>query len=207
MHKENESLIKDIKSINTNSLRGVRTVILFGSTARGQDSLSSDIDICVIVDKRDRAKEEKISNSFLDLEKKYNRNIQLIICDKEFKKVDRQFLETILREGKIIVGDVPDIPIQKLQLEPYAIIKYELRNLSHSDKMRLVRLLYGKRSRKIYKGKAYLSQSAGLLAELKGIRAGRNAVLLPEKESWILEGRLSELGVRTQKVCAWLQKI
>lgn len=206
MCKENETLIKDIiKSISGH--KEVKTVILFGSVVRGQDKPASDIDICVVVGKRDRPSEKAISDSLLELEKRYNRDVQLIIADEEFKGIERQFLETILREGRVIAGTIPSIPIQKLQLEPYAIIKYEMKNLSHSDKMRLARLLYGKKTRKIYKGKTYISQKRGLLTQLKGTRAGRNSVLLPEKESWILEMKLSELGIRTKKVCAWLQKI
>lgn len=206
MRKENEPLIKDvIKSIGR--LRIIRAIIVFGSTARGEDKPESDIDICVVVGKRDRPQEKIISNSFLELEKKHNRNVQLIICDKEFNNVERQFLETILREGKVIIGHVPSIPIQKLQLEPYAIIKYEMKNLGHADKMRLARLLYGKKTQKVYKGKTYLSEKRGLLVKLKGIRTGRNSILLPEKESWILEKKLSELGIKTKKVCAWLQKV
>ena len=206
MRKENEPLIKDIiKSVG--GLSGIRAVIIFGSVARGQDRPDSDIDICIVLNKRGGPKGKIISNSFLEMEKKYNRNIQLIICDEEFKDVERQFLETILREGRVIVGDVPHIPIQKLQLQPFAIIKYEMKNLDHSDKMRLARLLYGKKTRKVYKGKTYISQKKGLLVSLKGIRAGKSSILLPEKESWVLEKRLSELGVKTKKVCAWLQKV
>lgn len=206
MHKENEPIIKDIiKSLSV--LKTVLAIVLFGSVTKGQDTLESDIDICVVVEKKDRSINKTISNLFLELEKKHNRNIQLIICDKSFERMERQFLETILREGEVLLGNIPPIPIQKLQLEPYSIIRYELKNLSHSNKMRLARLLYGKKTRKVYKGKSYLSQKIGLLIKLKGIRAGKSSILLPERESWILEEKFSELGIRHKKVCAWLQKI
>jgi len=206
MRKENEPLIKDIKK-SVGNIKIIQAIIVFGSVSRGQDKLDSDIDICIVLSKRDPAKEKIISNSFLELEKKYNRNIQLLICNEAFKDVERQFLETVLREGQVIFGHLPPIPIQRLQFEPYTIIKYELKNLSHSDKMRLTRLLYGKETRKIYKNKTYISQKKGLLAQLKGMRIGKSSILLPEKESWILEKRFSELGIKTKKVCAWLQKI
>lgn len=206
MRRENEPLIKEIKE-SMEGFKTIQAIAVFGSVARGQDRTNSDIDICVVLSKRVRSTERVISNFFLGLEKKYNRNIQLIICDKQFKGVERQFLETILREGEVIVGDVPPIAIQRLQLQPYAIIKYQMKGLSHSDKMRLARLLYGKKTKKTYKGKTYLSRKKGLLIELKGIRAGKSSILLPEKGSWTLEKRLSELGIKTKKVCAWLQKV
>ena len=206
MLKQNESLIQDIKKQIRNS-KGIKAVIVFGSVAREEDKPNSDIDICVIVKEKNVSLEKNISNIFLDLEKKYQRNIQMIICGEGFEKVERQFLETILREGVLITGNLPPIPIQKLQLEPYSIIKYEMKDLPHSDKMRVNRLLYGKETRKEYKGKIYLSHKKGLVIKLRGIRTGKASVFLPEKESQRLEKELLELGVKTKKICAWLQKI
>jgi len=206
MLKQNESLIQDIKKQIRNS-KGIKAVIVFGSVAREEDKPNSDIDICVIVKEKNVSLEKNISNIFLDLEKKYQRNIQVIVCGEKFKKVERQFLETILREGILIAGNLPPVPIQKLQLEPYSIIKYEMKDLPHSDKMRVNRLLYGKETRKEYGGKIYLSCKKGLIAKLRGIRTGKASVFLPEKESQNLEKRLLELGVKTKKICAWLQKI
>lgn len=189
-------------------LKEVKAVIVFGSVAREEDKPDSDIDLCVVINKKDSSLlKEAISNSLLELEKRYNRNIQLIICNSQFAGVERQFLETILREGKVIVGDFPPVPIQKLELEPYAIIRYEMKNLKHPEKMKLTRLLYGKETEKTYKGKTYISRKMGLVAKLGGIRAGKSSILLPERESWILEKKLSESGIKTKKICAWLQKI
>lgn len=206
MWERNKPLIEDIKG-SMGKLKGIRAVIIFGSVARGKDKPDSDIDICVVIKEQNSPLKKAISNSFLEIEKKYDRNIQLIICNEQYKGMERQFLETILREGKVIIGDFPSVPIQKLELEPYAIIKYEMKKLSHSEKMRLTRLVYGKETKKVYKGKTYVSRKKGLIAELGGIRSGKSSILLPEKESWILEEQLSELGIKTKKICAWLQKI
>ena len=59
----------------------------------------------------------------------------------------------------------------------------------------------------VAKGKIYLSRKSGLVAKLGGMRAGKSSVLLPEKESWVLERKLSGLGIKIKKICAWLQKI
>ncbi len=206
MRKECKPLMKDIKNA-LKGLKNIKAAIVFGSVARSQNAKDSDIDICVVLERRNRSLEKRISELFLKLEKKYDRNIQLFICREQFKGVERQFLETILREGEVIVGSVPSISVQKLQLEPYAIIKYDIKHLSHPNKMKLARLLYGKRTEKRYKSKVYVSQKKGLLAALKGVRAGKSSILLPEKQSWLLEEQLKELGVKTKKVCAWLQRV
>ena len=211
MRKHNEPIIKDLKSKESILLKKcgilIQAIIIFGSVARDQDTQTSDIDVCVVLKKRDRSKERIIYDYFLDLGKKHNRVFQVIICDEKFTDVERQFLESILREGAVIIGDVPPIPIQKLKLEPYAVIRYNMSKLAPSDKMRLNRLLYGKKTKKIYKGRTYVSQKKGLLVELKGMRAGKSSVLLPEKKSWILEEKLSAIGIKTKKICAWIQKI
>jgi predicted nucleotidyltransferase len=206
MDNNNESLKKDIlKSLGT--VGQIMAIVIFGSVARREDTAESDIDICVVVKEKTHVLNALISNCFLNLEKRYDRNIQLIICDEKFGGIERQFLETILREGEVLCGSIPPIPIQKLQLEPYSIIRYDMKNKSQADKMRISRLLYGKNTRKRYKGKDYLSQKRGLLTKLKGMRAGRSSILLPERESWILEQKLTDLDVRYKKICAWLQKI
>ena len=64
------------------------------------------------------------------------------------------------------------MPIQKLELEPYTIIKYEMKKLSHSEKMRLTRLLYGKETEKVYKEKTYASRKKRVNSRIKRYSIG-----------------------------------
>ena len=54
----------------------IETVIIFGSLARNQATKDSDIDIFIIL-KNENIK-ENLSNKILDLEEKYDKNINLI---------------------------------------------------------------------------------------------------------------------------------
>ena len=85
MLEQNKSLIYDIKK-QIGKSKGVKAVIVFGSVAREEDRPGSDIDICVIIEEKNISLEKSISNIFLDLEKKYQRNIQVIICLKNLRR-------------------------------------------------------------------------------------------------------------------------
>ena len=153
--------------------------------------------------KNENAK-SNISNKILDLEKKYDKNINLVFTDSSFKDLDRQFIETLLREGNTVYGKTPDASIQQLELEPYEIIKFDLSNLDQSKKMKIKRLLYGVKTKKKYKGKIYTSEQKGMVEELNGLRIGIASILIPEKKSWKLENILRKNGVSLRKITIWL---
>ena len=70
------------------SLNNVNYIFLFGSVAREEADKRSDIDLCVVINNNDK---KKISSIALDLEKKYDKNIQLVIS-QNFIKVDKYFI-------------------------------------------------------------------------------------------------------------------
>lgn len=201
MNKKVNELIEEIKKISKNYLE-IETVILFGSVARDQAGKESDLDICIIL-KNENIKSD-ISNKILDFEKKYDKNINLVFTGPSFKNLDRQFIETLLSEGIIVYGKTPVVSIQQLELEPYEIIKFDLINLNHSEKMKIKRLLYGIKTKKKYKGKIYTSEQKGLVEELGGLRIGIASILIPEKMSWELENILRKNSVFLRKITIWL---
>lgn len=201
MNKKTNELIEDIKKSSKNYSE-IETAIIFGSVARDQAGKESDLDICIIL-KNENLK-SNISNKILDLEEKYDKNINLVFTNPSFKNLDRQFIETILREGIVVYGKKPDASIQQLELEPYEIIKFDLSNLDHSKKMKIKRLLYGIKTEKKYKGKIYTNKQKGLVEKLDGLRIGIASILIPEKKSWEIENILRENGVSLRKITIWL---
>lgn len=201
MNKKTNELIEDIKKSSKNYSE-IETAIIFGSVARDQAGKESDLDICIIL-KNENLK-SNISNKILDLEEKYDKNINLVFTNPSFKNLDRQFIETILREGIVVYGKKPDASIQQLELEPYEIIKFDLSNLDHSKKMKIKRLLYGIETKKKYKGKIYTNKQKGLVEKLDGLRIGIASILIPEKKSWEIENILRENGVSLRKITIWL---
>jgi len=203
MNDHIEELLEELKTISKSNL-DIQATVLFGSYARKQAHAQSDIDICMII--TNEKLKNQISNQILSLEKKYNKNINILITTPALKDLDRQLVETILREGIVLYGTLPDISIQQLELEPYEIIKYDLSRLSQSDKMKIKRLLYGIKTKKKYKGKIYESKQKGIVEDFGGLRIGIASILIPEKLSWGVEDMLRQYDVSLRKITIWLSK-
>jgi len=198
-------LIKDLRSIGKNNK--ISAIILFGSTIREERTEESDLDLCILLDKLDHALEKKIFNHILDLEKKYDYDFQVIYSDEHFKGLDRQFVENILREGEVLYGNIPNISIQQLKLQPYSLIKFTTQNLTQSEKNKLNRYLYGKTSTKKYKNKFYSTHKPGLVETVRGFRIGRGSIMVPLNKSWELEKVLDKLGIPIQIINIWVSQI
>jgi len=195
-------LIEDLGEL----LKGQKDVaagIVFGSVARGDSDSRSDLDICIVM-KRDVRK--RLSDRILSLEKKHDIDINVVFCDPSFGGVDRYLVETLLKEGVPICGKLPEVSVQRLELEPYEIIKFELLGLEQSEKMRLKRALYGMVTKRKYHDRTYQSRKTGLVEELKALRIGRASVLVPEKESHLVEKLLKAHRVKYRKITIWLSK-
>jgi len=203
MDEKTNDLIDEIKKISKKH-QEVETTIVFGSVARDQTGKESDLDICFILKKENL--KNIISNQILDLEKKYDKNINVIFTSPSYKDIDRQFIETLLREGITIYGKTPDVSVKQLELEPYEIIKFDLSNLDQSEKMKIKRLLYGIKTKKKYKSKIYEREQKGLVEKFGGLRIGIASILIPEKMSLELENILRENGVTLRKITIWLSK-
>lgn len=203
MNEDIKELLEDIKNISKSN-SNIKTAILFGSYARNQAHAQSDIDICIIM--TNEQQHNQLSNEILELEKKYDKNINLFIATPEMKDLDRQLVETLSREGIVFYGNLPNISIQQLELEPYEIIKYDLSNLNQSDKMKIKRLLYGIKTKKKYKGKIYENIQKGIVEDFSGLRIGIASILIPEKLSWEVADMLRKYNISIRKISIWLSK-
>lgn len=169
-------------SKQVSSLSNILYVFLFGSVARGEADKRSDIDFCVIAG--DDYK-KKISSIALDLEKKYDKNIQLVIS-KNFEKLDEYFVSQLFKEGILLYGRSPLVKIKDIGFRGYALFSFSLKNINQSEKMKIKRVLYGYSTTKKEK-KVYKSFSKGLVKEFNGIPVGRGAVLIPLEKAGIIE--------------------
>lgn len=198
-----EQILEDIKELSRH-YPAIQAVILFGSVARGQERQESDIDLCFIL--KNPGEQQDIQNKLLALEKKYDKNINVILTNTTFESLDRHLIETLLREGVLLQGSFPEIPIKQLELEPYEIFKFDLSNISQSEKMKIKRLLYGITTKKQYHEKIYENKQQGLVDELGGIRIGIASLLIPEKASWQVEETLRRYKIPLRKITIWLSK-
>jgi predicted nucleotidyltransferase len=185
-------------------IRGVRSIILFGSTARGTAREDSDIDLFIDCD---RASEDAVRQALHDMETR---------CDVDFSPAfyreaerdtfDTQFLESILRHGRALVGGMPRLTPQDLDLQPLRLVSYRSEKLRPRERARLLREIDGYRTRKRVGRKRYTGQRQGFLKENGGWRAGRGAVVIPEEAVPAFDELLRRYRVTRSMVPIWSQR-
>lgn len=81
----------------------IKRIVLFGSVARGEDNIDSDIDILIICNNREMI-ENKISDEKYDIITKYGELISAhIITEKHYEDTkDYSFLTNVRKEGIIL---------------------------------------------------------------------------------------------------------
>ncbi len=181
----------------------VRSAILFGSCARGTAREDSDIDVLVLVSGR---RVDRLREAIHDLESAYDVNVSpVVLREEEVDRLDRQFLDSVLREGVPLTGPPPTASLRDLGLRPIRVVSFDVSHLPPSDKMRLYRLLDGYATVKSRGRKRYERKVDGLLKEVGGWRVGRGAVVVPEAALPRLEEILARVKAKRWTIAAWAQ--
>lgn len=192
-------------------IRKIRTLIVFGSVAKGTADARSDVDFLVVLDARTpvgRTPERKLVGEIaLDLEKKFDKGISLVFTDRDFHGLDRQFIEEAFKDGLVVYGKSPRVGVGRLKLEPYSLVYFSLKKISKSDKMKLRRALYGHLTVRRYKRKTYKSETRGLIEKLGGKRTGIASVLVPAKNFREFADVLQRFQVEFEKLDVWMSQI
>lgn len=181
-----------------------RAAVVFGSVARGEATEDSDLDLLVIP--RSARDEEAILAAIREVEGEHDVPIAAILADLSLSDLERQFLDSVLREGMPIVGAMPRVDVRELQLEPVRLVNFDLRELPVPRKVRLERELFGYTTRKRYRGKEYVRSVPGRLAEWGGRKIGRGTVLVPERAASSLDRLLRAHGAKRIMIPMWIQK-
>jgi len=181
----------------------VRSAILYGSCARGTAREDSDIDVLILVS---GGRVERLRDSIHDIESAFDVAVSpIILRPDDVDRLDRQFLDSVLREGIPLAGVPPSASLEDLQLRPIRIVSFDLSHLPPSEKMRLYRLLDGYATVKRRGRKRYERTVKGFLKEVGGWRVGRGAVVVPEAALPRLEEILSRMKAKRWTIAAWAQ--
>lgn len=129
----------------------------------------------------------------------------LVLRTKDIQRLDRQFLESVLRDGIPLAGALPEVSLQELELRPIRIVSFDLSHVPPSEKMRLYRLLDGYSTVKQRGRKRYERRVDGLLKEVGGWRLGRGAIVVPESALPRLEEILLHAKAKRWTIAAWTQ--
>lgn len=187
----------------------VRTILLFGSVAKGEADKRSDIDILVIFDAAGNKfkDEDKIFTMSQELGKKYDKTVQVVFSNRNFDKLDRKFIETVLKESIILYGKLPSVKADNLLLEPYSIFSFDLDSLDKNNRNKLGRILMGYATKKKYKSKVYKSSSEGLIKGYGCRKLGPSSIIVPFKNINIFEKLFKSFNIKYRKLDVWISRI
>lgn len=183
-------------------------VVLFGSAAKEKETAQSDIDLFIVVNTKedvDRFKDTKdVKEVAFQLEKKYDRDIQLLITNRNYDRVEDYTVQKIFSEGIILYARSPQVNMNGVRVEPVTFVSYDLSSLSHSMKMRFRNELYGYNTTRKYKKKTYNNIKLGLLKKLNGIKIGLGTIMVPKHALARLEETLDSYKVLYKEREAWV---
>ena len=89
---------------NTLKIRGIESIVLFGSYSKLIYSEKSDIDIAIILRKLDKTTKKKISNIANKLSKKHKKEIQEhFFTQEDLQSKKDPLIKDILKNGKVLI--------------------------------------------------------------------------------------------------------
>ncbi len=177
-------------------LHTVKHVFLFGSVAREEADKRSDIDVCIITNADNR---KQISKIALDLEKRHDKNIQLVIS-RNFSKLDKYFINNLFEEGILLYSKEPLIRLKGMKCKEFVLLSYSLKNLTQNEKMNIKTKHYGYSTEKKAKKRTYKSHFEGLLKKVEGVRIGSGAVLIPVRNTKPVLDLLDAFNIKYTKI-------
>lgn len=185
-------------------MRAVRSAILFGSTARGSATEESDIDLFIDCDEK---VEDQVRRIVYDLDSRFEVRFSPIFYRESVRHLfDKQFLESIFRNGRVLFGALPTFTPIDLDLQPLRLVSYQTDRLSPKKRAQLLRAIDGYRTTKRVGKKQYVFEKPGFLKEVGGWRVGRGAVIVPEEKIDAFDEILRRYAAKRHIIPIWCQR-
>jgi len=174
----------------------IRTIILFGSFARKEVTLRSDIDLFILTTENKTIK--KVQEKIIEIESDIGRNIQPTVRTiKQLQKTDTGLLQNIFQEGKVLYLKEPiEIPSALLlEQKPYLIYSFQITDLVQKDKAKFNNSFYGRIKNKY--------EYKGFLQKIDGQKLSSGCVMVPHTQKAEIEKFFKKFKVKSQQVKIW----
>lgn len=177
--------------------------IVYGSVARDAAFESSDLDLFIVAPRR---RHDALARALIRLGASHDVTISPFLVEPEnLPSLDRQFLESIARDGMPLNGPPLDPTVGTLDLRPHYLVTLYLGHLAQRTKVAFSRELYGYRTSRRYKAKRYASAREGFLARVGGRKLGRGTILVPAVAWPALEALIRKYRGKRWAFTVWIQ--
>src|SRR3989344_848185 len=179
------------------NIKGILQIILFGSVALGEDKLSSDIDIAIIHNRKDKfdlmkeankSKHEKIQTVFININELYK---------------ETELIGALSGEGLILYGRPIKLNANKLGLKEKIFLIYNMSKLKQNEKVKLNRALFGSISKSYWEKKIYITKTKGLINEPGIEKLAKGCILVDRNKSYKLINLFKRFNVDHKKISIW----
>jgi predicted nucleotidyltransferase len=175
---------------------GVLIAALFGSAARGEATIDSDIDIAVIYAK----KNEMIMKRVEELAPPRAHIVH--VTSKELEK-NLSLAGALSGEGLLLSGKPVVLQAQKLKLKPMVIIAYDTKELDTNMRNKLNHALYGRTSTVLERGKRVARRYKGLTARPGILKIGKAVLLASRERAPMITKTLEAHKARWKEIPVW----
>ena len=197
--KENFAITMDFlsKVKKIKNFKHILQMVLFGSVAKGEDKIDSDIDIAIIHDLADIEELKSEVNKFL------HERIQIVYMRINRLSTETELVAALTGEGILLYGKPINASFEGKALQPFILLVYDTTSLEKKKRMLLNRALHGSVSKSKYKGKAYSSSTKGIVAQPGITKLTKACLLLEPKKAVIIRDALNRFNVRYKEELIW----
>jgi predicted nucleotidyltransferase len=186
--KSKEQQRLDLNKIvgSLSQIRNVIGIVLFGSQARGDYDEFSDYDLLILFENKSLMWEnwDKLFQAVGDLKMNLHAIPETL---EELENANPVFLDELYKYGKVLFAKMPfEVHLQPLNLNPFSLITYNMRNLNYAEKMKASYFLYSK-------------GGAGAVANAGGIKVSDGCIIVPSSVAEEIIRVLASMGVRTTR--------
>ncbi|MEM2875060.1 MAG: nucleotidyltransferase domain-containing protein [Candidatus Hadarchaeales archaeon] len=174
----------------------VLAAALFGSAARGEATVESDIDIAVIYSRKDEATMKQV-------EELAPPRVHIVhVTSKELEK-NVSLAGALSGEGLMLSGKPVVLQVHKLRLNPMVIIAYNTEGLDVNARNRLNHALYGRTSTTQRGKKRYLHRYDGVAVRPGVLKIGKAVLMVPREMASAITRTLEAHGARWKEIPVW----
>lgn len=175
------------------NLKGILSIVLFGSVAKGEDTADSDIDIAIIHDLKNDSKLVKSTNMYKP------EKVQITYLNIKNLHKETELVGALSGDGLLLCGKPVIIRENDVELHPKVLVSYSLKGMLQKEKVKLNRALYGSISRS---GK-YVTETKGAIAESGVEKVGNGVLLIDRRKSTDIIKALKRFGAKVWQTNIW----